>query len=242
MKWPAVNTFAAGDIWLHHAIDGALLLALQSCSVLRGPTLLPSAALVFRSYMLDMRRLPRSRGVPTSFHNPLSMLSNNRVLRLVFVIFFCRPNRGQPCSLHVAFPADVLTDVPAAIGSTRQQQQQQQHHQQQQPQPQPQPQQPQQPQPQPQPQQQQQQQQQNINNNNKKKKKKNKNKTKSNNHFNNKSNKFNNNNNNDHKAAATTTTTPTPPPPPPATTTTTREGGTKASPEPPNVLLQSHMN
>ena len=237
MKWPAVDTFAAGDIWLHHAIDGAFLLALQSCSVLRGPTLLPSAALVFRSYMLDMRRLPRSRGVPTSFHNPLSMLSNNRVLRLVFVIFFCRPNRGQPCSLHVAFPADVLTDVPAAIGSTRQQQQQQQHQHQQQQQPQPQP--PQRPQPQ---QQQQQQQQQNINNNNKKKKKKNKNKTKSNNHFNNKSNKFNNNNNNDHKAAATTTTTtPTPPPPPPATTTT-REGGTKASPEPPNVLLQSHMN
>ena len=74
------NTFAAGDIWLHHAIDGAFLPALQSCSVLRGPTLLPSAALVFRSYMLDMRRLPRSCGVPTSFHN--------RVLRLVFVIFF----------------------------------------------------------------------------------------------------------------------------------------------------------
>ena len=115
------NTFAAGDIWLHHAIDGAFLPALQSCSVLRGPTLLPSAALVFRSYMLDMRRLPRSCGVPTSFHN--------RVLTQIGICdLFCRPNRGQPCSLHVAFPADVLTDVPAAIGSTRQQQQQQQHH------------------------------------------------------------------------------------------------------------------
>ena len=65
-------------IWYKTQLTGCSYLVLQSRHIFPGLTTFSNAALVSNNYMLYLRRLPRSRGVPTSFYDLIMMFLTNR--------------------------------------------------------------------------------------------------------------------------------------------------------------------
>ena len=65
-------------IWYKTQLTGCSYLVLQSRHIFPRLTTFSNAALVSNNYMLYLRRLPRSRGVPTSFYDLIVMFLTNR--------------------------------------------------------------------------------------------------------------------------------------------------------------------
>ena len=70
--------WTAEVIWYKTQLTGCSYLVLQSRHVFGGLTSFSNASLVFNSYMLSVRCLPRSRSVPTSFYRLIMMFLTNR--------------------------------------------------------------------------------------------------------------------------------------------------------------------